>query len=282
LAFAGTIRAVSRTFVNLGKEPMLVTQPAANTIDPSPSPVLQFRREISSSPSPAYAADLGLILMLAERGIMTTKPSILIALIALIPVVVASAQDTKGGLSIQFKNTPVTFVADYVAKLTHKPVVMQQYLVGVVDYEAQGITSEQALKELSEKLEAQNMRLLDQQGRYWKLVEASRTNQFADAVHIQVEILPDSILVESQPVARGDFAQSIKQRLTPETEIWIHDASSPHALYQETSPTGFRSLLPLLAEAKVRPDRIYRLLLPRQEAANNAVERTRLTPRRSP
>jgi hypothetical protein len=169
---------------------------------------------------------------------------------------------------MEFQNAPIEALAEFLPQLTHKPVVVSQRVVGPFSYTAaQGSTSEQALKEIQAQLWINGCLLTNVGGAYYKLLPAAETNEVRNSPHVEIVVRDDSITVNGHPVPFESVAATVTGSLTPDTEVWVCDATRPT---WEKGNGDFMSVFVALQNGlrpKFRWGKIYRLYLPKTASA---------------
>ena len=163
-------------------------------------------------------------------------------------------------VSILFRSVPIRIVASYLPVLTERPLLMGLRVAGNFSYEGRGMSREQALRELQTELRAKDFFLIPVGDAYYKLVVSDQTNQVNTVPAITIEIRGSSITVAEKPVLLEAIADTLKQHLTDETEVWIYSDTS--VALADISQRNRLVILQQLSQAKVRPFKIYELYLP--------------------
>lgn len=175
----------------------------------------------------------------------------------------AHTQQDSGVIpAVTIRNTPVHQVAHYIASLTGKPVLMSYAISFGVDCELKNVSKEELLAHLEKQFAAKNVQLVNVQNRHWKIIEAGKAKPAAESEHVVVEQKGDAFLVDSQAVAKADLAETIKNRVQRDTEVWIRNnaprlPSVPPIQIHPPDP-----VLPALIQAKVPAHNIYKLFPP--------------------
>jgi hypothetical protein len=170
---------------------------------------------------------------------------------------------------VNFKNADIPQVAAIMAKLSHKPIAVSRAagLMSLSYQNQQPVTREQVVKEIADGLDRQGCALVNINDEVFKLVMVGETNKQGNFPHIQIDVQTNSIVIDKQSIALGELWDAIKQRMTPETEIWIHDANPeprvkmPGQKYIPSTTTA-RQVTDLLLQSKVQSEQIYQLYLP--------------------
>jgi hypothetical protein len=164
----------------------------------------------------------------------------------------------------ELHDVPMDALAELLPELTQKPVVVSQGVVGSFSYTAKPDTSrKRALQEIRAQLMTQGFVLTNMGDVYFKLVRLTETNTLTDSTRIEVEIRDNAIIVDGQPVPLESLAATITGSVTPDTELWVQDATH-HT--RERGNERFMSLF-LRLQNEVRPkfhwSKIFRAYLPK-------------------
>jgi type II secretory pathway component GspD/PulD (secretin) len=168
-----------------------------------------------------------------------------------------SNSDKRVGV-IDFQNTPLFAVVEYLTQISGRPIIVSLNLTGKLTYRsAHDMTFAEAVRELTGVLASNNLALVDVDSRYFKLTPASQTNSLPESPHLEVRVEKDQFLIEDHPVSREQFAAEVKKRATADTEIWIYDA-------QTSTNADFNTAYLLIAETGAKSRKIFQVFLPRR------------------
>jgi len=187
-----------------------------------------------------------------------------LTLILLSVVQISAAQQSI----LNLEDAELPTVAPILAKLVGKSVVVSSGASAKhITFRYTGTTSPEALAERLEKsLEEQGVAIAKVDEQTLKVVAANETNNLSIPPHIVIDVQTNSIVVDKKVVLLNELWDAIKSSVTPETEIWIHDANpeprirTPGKPFPSTTPPS--KVVRLLHESKVRPDKIFQLHLP--------------------
>jgi hypothetical protein len=203
------------------------------------------------------------------------KLSMLI-LIVLSSVQTPATADTNAvsssSITVSFKNASASQVAAIMANFSQKPIAVSRFasVSVIVSYQQQQpVTREQVFENMKKSLPEQGCALLNAGNEAFKLVTTGETNQQGNFPLIQIDVQTNSIVVGEQPVAFSELWNVIKSRMTPEMEIWIHDANpepgvrTPGGKYVPSVHQPYE-VIEMLIREKVRAEKIYQVYLPRK------------------
>lgn len=205
------------------------------------------------------------ILVLAKVSML-----VLFTLLLLQNPVAAQTEVIPAG-RIVFINASISQMAAIMAKLSKKPIVVSREAGSrLLSYQnQQPATREEVFKEFANRLGEQGCALVNINDEAFKLVPVGETNKQGNFPRIQIDVQTNSIVVDRQSVALSELWDVIKQRVTPETEIWIHDANpDPEPGVKTPGKKFIPSTNPpwkvtdLLIQSKVRAGKIYQAYFP--------------------
>jgi type II secretory pathway component GspD/PulD (secretin) len=180
-------------------------------------------------------------------------------LVATVSISCGATNDTRTAGILDFQNTPVVAVIDFLANiLLDKPVIVSpNMMIGSVTYRSShALSIKEAVAALSGLLRTNGRALVDVDSRYYRLCSLRETNQPPDRAHVEIAIEKNQLTVDTEPVPVADIVAATQKRLTPASEIWIYDA-------RNSTNMSFHTLVSMLNNACVASRGIFIAFVPK-------------------
>jgi hypothetical protein len=130
---------------------------------------------------------------------------------------------TAGTIDFQFENAPSFALIEWVARLTHGPVIVPYNLNFPVTYRTKRkVTPEEALQGIDGVLLTNGYHFVKTDESYYRIVRVAETNSFSNLSHIDLKIQGDKVVINGNTIVdRKDLAKTVAALSNPNTELWI-------------------------------------------------------------
>jgi hypothetical protein len=146
------------------------------------------------------------------------------------------AEDTNaasaGIVDFEFRNAPAFAVIEWVARLSHEPLVVPYDVNFPVTLRTERkLTREEAIQAIDGVLRTNGYQLVKTDESYCRVMKVGETNSVANRSHIDLEIQGDKLVVNGNTIIdRNDLAKTLATLSKPDTEVWIrHSVFGPGA-----------------------------------------------------
>ena len=131
---------------------------------------------------------------------------------------------TARTIQFEFRNAPVSFVIEWVTRLSHEPVVIPYNIDFPVTYITERkLTRDEGIQAIDGILQASGYHLVNRDNSYYRVVGVSETNMVSDSAHLELEVRGDQIVIGGNTiVARENLSETLAQLTNAQTEIWVH------------------------------------------------------------
>ena len=158
---------------------------------------------------------------------------------------------TARTITFEFGGAPVSRVIEWVARLSHEPVVIPYNIDFPVTYRTERkVTREEAIQAINAILQANGYHLVNRDNSYYRVVGVSETNSVSNSAHLELEVRGDKLVIGGNTIiGREDLSKTLALLTNAETEIWVH-----HTVTSDSS----NEAVELLASVKgVHANKLY-------------------------
>jgi hypothetical protein len=137
---------------------------------------------------------------------------------------------SAGTIDFQFENAPSFTLIEWVARLTHEPVIVPYNLNFLVTYRTKRkVTLEEALQGIDGVLLTNGYHLVKTDEPYYRVAKVGDTNSVSSRPHVDLGLQGEKIVVNGNTIVdRKDLAKTLAVLSGPEAEIWIqHSVTTP-------------------------------------------------------
>jgi len=162
------------------------------------------------------------------------RPSIIV-LVALVTTGILApasthADDTNTArvIDFEFQNAPLCTAADWLARLTSKPVLVPLGDTSRFSYRTrQKLTQQEAIDVMTGILQTNGLRLALVSDAYYKLTAELAAVASAEKPHIDIELRDDRFRVNGSAVDQAALSQRLAALMSTGTEAWVRCPLSP-------------------------------------------------------